>query len=350
MKSKKGIRQPRRGHMLRSTARNRHRNMSHQQIALVSLLALLVLSIALYLYWPLQETLFAEQRELPAHTPARTVVSISTFSQRVFHMRGFLDSVFEQSQLPDRVIISIPRKFRALEPTSPAGWGDTFVDPEHHNETESDMVAWFSDYLGSPHEYHVNTNVHNTSFVYEIGLLTVQFLDDDWGPGTKLVGALLLETHPDTVVITLDDDVVYNRNTVQWLATHMQTGIALSFGCETWSLDRSYTHAFGMHNHLDSYMYTPRVCAGWLSGWTGVAYHVSSFGPDIWTFLQSLPVSCFKNDDMWLSAYVARQGVATVLAPGILWHVSHIRDLELSLSTIVDCQANRHLCARHLFS
>lgn len=351
MKSKKCIRQPRRGHMLRSTVRNKYNTMSHKRMALASIFLILVLWFVVS--WLPVGILLAEWVELPTHAPARTVVSLSTFSQRVFNMRPTLDSIFEQSQFPDRVIITIPRKFRALEPTSASGWSDTFVDRKHHNETEQAMVAWFLDYMGymdTTPVYRVNTNVHRTSYVYDMGVLTVQFLDDDWGPGTKLVGALLLETHPDTVVITLDDDMVYKMDTVQWLATHMQAGIALSFGCETWSLDRSYIHAFGMHSYLDSFMYTTRVCAGWLSGWTGVAYHVSSFGPDIWTFVQSLPVSCFKNDDMWLSAYVARQGVSTVVAPGILWHVSHVRDLKLSLSTIVDYQANRHSCARHLFS
>jgi hypothetical protein len=291
---------------------------------------------------------FAQQRELPVHAPARTVVSISSFSQRVFHMRRCLDSVFEQSQLPDRVIISIPRKFRAPVLTSTAGWNDVTEYHNRHNETETNMVAWFSDYMGVPPEYHVNVNVHKTSYVYEIGRLTVQFLDDDWGPGTKLVGALLLETHPDTVVITLDDDMVSNVDTVQWLATHMQPDIALSFGCEQFVNIGRIVH-FGMYEKFDFHMSAPRVCAGWLLGWTGVAYHVSNFGPDIWTFVQSLPASCFTNDDMWLSAYVARQGVTRIIAPGVFSHVGHNRNLEFSLSTIVDATENRYSCARHLF-
>ncbi len=46
------------------------------------------------------------------------------------------------------------------------------------NETEADMVDWFSKYVGAPYEYHVNLDVHKTSYVYNIGMLTLQFLDN----------------------------------------------------------------------------------------------------------------------------------------------------------------------------
>ena len=316
-------------------------------MALASILMILVLWVGNV--WLLPHISFAEVVELPVRTPTRTVVSLSTFSQRVFQMRPCLDSIFAQSQFPDRVIITIPRKFRTLEKTTRVGWNDISVDPTHYNETEEAMVAWFSDYVGVPAVYHVNVNVHRTSFVYDIGVLSVQFLDVDWGPGTKLVGALLLETHPDTVVITFDDDTIYHRDTVQWLATHMQENIALSFACEMWRTDRSGTVCFGMWTIFDWALRAPRVCDGWLSGWAAVAYHVSSFGPDLWTFAQSLPAGCFNNDDMWLSAYICRQGVRKIFAPNVVNHISHKRNLELSLSTIVDHFEKSESCARVLF-
>ena len=298
--------------------------------------------------------LFVEPVDLPVHAPTRTVVSLSTFSQRVFQMRRTLDSIFEQSQFPDRVIITIPRKFRKLGPTTTVGWRDISEDPTHYNETEQAMVVWFSDYVGVPAVYHVNVNVHRTSYVYDIGVLTVQFLDDDWGPGTKLVGALLLETHPDTVVITLDDDVVYNSDTVQWLSTHIQENIALAFGCETWIADGSDTFLSGTGLNFDPLLFMkvmvgPRVCHGWLMGWSGIAYHVSSFGPNIWTFAQSLSPECFNNDDIWLSAYMKLQGITKVLAPIVLHHINHARNLELSLSTMVNFREKEFVCARALF-
>jgi len=322
-------------------------HVAHKRMALASILLILVLYVVLS--WLLPHIPSSELVELPVHTPARTVVSLSTFSQRVFLMRGCLDSIFSQSQFPDRVIITIPRKFRTLEQTARAHWHDISVHHTVYNETEAAMVAWFSAYMGVPAVYHVNANAHRTSYVYDIGVMTVQFLDKDWGPGTKLVGALLLETHPDTVVITCDDDTVYHRDTVQWLATHMKENTALSFACEIWRTDRSGTVCFGMWTIFDWALRSPRVCDGWLSGWAAVAYHVSSFRPDIWTFAQSLPAGCYNNDDMWLSAYISRQGVTRIFAPNVLKHSSHTRNLELSLSTIVDHFEKSESCARSLF-
>jgi hypothetical protein len=319
----------------------------------IALALTVVASVLLMLWFAIcfdRRMFFAERRELPVREPPRTVVGISSFSQRVFHMRRCLDAVFAQSQTPDRVIITIPRKFRVLEKTTTSAWYfDLYVDMNRYNESEVNMVNWFSDYVGTAYNYHVNVDVHKTSSVYEMGILTVQFIDDDWGPATKLIGALLLEKDPKTVIITLDDDMVYHQDTVKWLATHMQPDIALSFGCEVWNADMSGFAAFTTRTLYDVYMTTPRVCEGWLIGWSAIAYHVSSFGDDIYTFMQSLPAGCFNNDDMWLSGYLARHGVTRIYAPMVLSHVNHARNVDLSLSTIVNFRDKGYSCGRHLF-
>jgi len=344
----------------RSILRARSWHVIHEKMRIAVALTV-VASVLLMLWFTIcsnRRMFFAERRELPEREPPRTVVSISSFSQRVFHMRGCLDAVFAQSQTPDRVIITIPRKFRALEKTTTipadlylrllptAWWSDLYVDTNRYNESEVNMVNWFSNYVGTAYNYHVNLDVHKTSSVYEMGILTVQFIDDDWGPATKLIGALLLEKDPTTVIITFDDDMIYHRDTVKWLSTHMQPGIALSFGCEMWNSDMSGFVAFAT---WDFYMTTPRVCEGWLIGWAAIAYHVSSFGDDIYTFVQSLPAGCFNNDDMWLSGYIARHGVTRIFAPMVLKHVNHSRNVDLSLSTIVNFRDRSYSCGRYLF-
>jgi hypothetical protein len=293
---------------------------------------------------------FTEQVTLPVHKPSRTVVSISSFSQRVFHIIECLDSVFAQSQAPDRVIISIPIKFRVQEDTSWMGFLDTVVYSTRYNESEQDILNFFSKYVGAPYVFNAHTHIQNTSYVYEIGALTVQFLQEDWGPASKVVGALLLETHPDTIIVTLDDDVVYHRDTVKWLATHMQHGIALSFGCEFWNDDTERETAGIIANPiLDFVIPNPRVCPGWLYGFLGVAYSISSFGPDIWTFMQSLPLGCFYNDDIWLSGYVAMRGVRRVYSLAVPFQ-RHKRYERLSVSTIINSEDRKLECARYLFS
>ena len=313
---------------------------------LLTLLAVLVFTLMLSLVF-ISRILFVGHTVLHIHKAPRTVVSISSFSQRVFHMRECLDSIFAQSQAADRVIITIPKTFRKTEKT--ACW---FFDKhcsddmqvQRHNESVGDMLLWFSEYTGSP-----IVQTHNSS-LHEIGALTVHFLDNDWGPATKLIGALLLEKHLDTIIITVDDDVVYHNDTVKFLTTHLQENMALSFGCEVWSVGALEFIPFGGMSNVFDYTITPRYCDGWLYGWTGAAYHVSSFGNDIWTFLSSLPVGCLYNDDIWLSGYLAHRGVQKVYVPNELYHKKHTRDKLFSLSTIVDSHLKyKHACARYLF-
>ena len=312
--------------------------------AMVFMVGMLVLWILSCIY----VMIFVGHVTLPVRDAPRTVVSISSFSQRVFHMRECLDSVFAQSKTPDRVIISIPTTFRKAEKTACWFYDENCVhNTVRHNESVDDMLAWFSEYTGSP---YVSRDAQNSSRLYEIGVLTVQFLDHDWGPATKLIGALKLETRPDTIIITLDDDVVYHRDTVSYLSTHIQDNMTLSFGCEIWSVSGIEFIPFGGMANIFDYSITPRYCSGWLLGWVGLAYRVSYFEQDIWTFLQTLPIGCFYNDDIWLSGYVTRRGIQKVYVPNELHHNKHTRDRTNSLSTIVDSHLKyKHACARHLF-
>lgn len=320
-----------------------HIRLKHIVLASIALLVLALIVSFVFI----SRILFLGHIVLPVRKAPRTVVSISSFSQRVFHMRECLDSIFAQSQAADRVIITIPKTFRKREKTACWFFDEHCSDDmhvQHHNESVGDMLLWFSEYTGSPIVQTQNSSLH------EIGALTVQFLDNDWGPATKLIGALLLETQRDTVIITVDDDVVYHNDTVKFLTTHLQENMALSFGCEVWSVGALEFIPFGGMSNVFDYTITPRYCDGWLYGWTGTAYHVSSFGDDIWTFLLSLPVGCLYNDDIWLSGYLAHRGVQKVYVPNELYHKKHTRDKLFSLSTIVDSHLKyKHACARYLF-
>ncbi|MEM2986523.1 MAG: hypothetical protein QXV60_00280 [Nitrososphaerota archaeon] len=48
----------------------------------------------------------------------------------------------------------------------------------------------------------------------------VVYIDDDFGPITKLYGALMYEEDPETIIISCDDDVIYNHNMVNKLLQH----------------------------------------------------------------------------------------------------------------------------------
>ncbi|EKX31247.1 hypothetical protein GUITHDRAFT_122554 [Guillardia theta CCMP2712] len=309
----------------------------------VCTLTVLAILLMLNLFGESHVLMSAAQVVLAVHEPPRTVVSITTFSERIFHMAPCLDSVFSQSQQPDRIIISIPKTYRKQEKTL-CTISDCVSNTMDYDESPENVLKWFKTYFAAS----FNETKHD---VFEFPKITVQFLEKDWGPATKVLGALLLEHDPDTVIITLDDDVYYNSDTVKWLSTHIdRQGMALSFGCEMWNSQHRNFVAFTTYSISNMFASTPRVCKGWLVGWTAVAHRVSNFGEDVWTYLNRLPRGCFYNDDIWISGYIARRGVLKVYAPWVLYHAYHQRDKELSLSTIEGTRERYALpCARELF-
>lgn len=316
------------------------------------IVTMLVCSALIFLHYMVGNSIvFAKQVRLSTHSPpSRTIVSISTFGKRVFHMGPCLDGIFSQTQKPDRIIISIPKQLlRHKESTMCPTWDiHCHSDMTHYDESQESILTWLWNYTGAD---FVQNKTHPSIFEFPQRQMTVQFLDKDWGPATKVLGALLLEHDPSTVIVTFDDDMVYNTDTVRWLATHMKQGVALSFGCEMWDTFRISFEGFSLYSYNNYFATTPRVCRGWLCGWTAVAYHIGDFKEDVWTFLDTLPHGCFYNDDMWLSAYVAKKGVVKVYAPAVLEHVGHRRDKELSLSTIMGSRERYGFpCARALFN
>lgn len=49
---------------------------------------------------------------------------------------------------------------------------------------------------------------------------TIIRIDEDYGPVTKIYGALISEKHPDTIIISCDDDVIYPSNLVSKLVEY----------------------------------------------------------------------------------------------------------------------------------
>jgi hypothetical protein len=283
------------------------------------------------------------------HDNARVVIGISTFGQRIFHMGPTLQSVLAQSRTPDRIIVSIPKVYRQTrhQHTACGVWiHDCATDPVQYDESQAGILAWFANQTATTNPVQIAPNI----FEFHRSL-TLVFLDTDWGAGTKALGALTLEHDPQTILITLDDDTVYYNSTVEWLATHIGPDMALGLACQTWDP----FHEFFIDYPLDSSIamrlsLAPRMCNGWLFGWQAVAYRVRHFGPDIWTFLDTLPRGCFFNDDIWLSGYLARKGIPRVFAPAVLPHPHHRRDKALSLSTIDNTREKYgYPCARALF-
>ncbi|WP_444934177.1 glycosyltransferase family A protein [Microbulbifer sp. JTAC008] len=167
--------------------------------------------------------------------------------------------------------------------------------------------------------------------------LRVEFVDEDLGPYTKYYYAL--QKFPDSLIVTVDDDILYPMDTIDMLyqsylkfPSHIFCHRAHRIGVDKkgnilpynkWRTTRE-TWKCNM-NIKPSYRVFP-------TGVGGVLYYPGSLHPDVLNKDKFLEL-CPSADDIWLKAMSMRQGVRCARVPDVrFW-----RDRFL---TIPGCQAS----------
>jgi len=269
--------------------------------------------------------------------PARVVISMSTFARRL-ETTG-LDIIRDliKNQRYDRLIVTV-----SLVHRNSTGKCDRFVDcvsddrvrPIH---TVAQCLHIFDSAFG-PFKALTPPRAHPSVLPYENGKLYLQIMTTpDYGPATKLLGALIAEPDPHTVIVTVDDDVYYVRNYVSQLAHYMPRNGTL--GSQFQYLDSGRTVAMILLPDIW------RVFAngygfrfeGWLMGVAGVAYRRSYFDDGIFREARQLSRECFLNDDVWVCGYLRQRGIHPHLHLGVSSY-GHRRHATESLSTIKGAQ------------
>lgn len=106
----------------------------------------------------------------------RVVISFTTIPSRIRNIEQMVYSVLDQTYKADRIILWVP------------------------DICEKEGVG-----------YNIDGNL--AKFFYDNNIELIE-CSRDWGPATKLIPTLFLENDPETALITLDDDVVYERHAV----------------------------------------------------------------------------------------------------------------------------------------
>lgn len=112
-------------------------------------------------------------------SPLRVVASLSSFPGRVEKVYETIRSLHTQSYHLDQVYLNLPKNVIRLN-----------ISEESYGSSVQHLQSLFPTFL------------------------TIRFCDD-YGPQTKLLPTLLTETNPDTVIIVVDDDVIYNYRMVK---------------------------------------------------------------------------------------------------------------------------------------
>ncbi|KAL2916278.1 hypothetical protein HK105_204034 [Polyrhizophydium stewartii] len=202
-----------------------------------------------------------------ARDGVRLVASLTTIPGQMEYVGAALRSVFNQTLPVDAVHLHVPLRLKRL---------GSSIDEARLAADIEELQAEFG------HKLLIHRG-------------------DDYGPATKLLGTLLHEKDPRTLVVTLDDDVEYDPRTVQALyqGARDHPGSAICVGCEeVVNLDRRHWAAVEQQ----------RYCRGWVRGFKGVLYAVGMFDRSVFDF-RTVPYGCFVHDDVHLSGMLYSRGM-----------------------------------------
>ena len=232
--------------------------------------------------------------------------------------RGVPRLVASMSTLPGRIAMVAGRQLRFLQRQTRPADEIYVVVPE---VSTRDRVA-----------YAIPEDLEAASARGELRLLRTAV---DWGPATKLLPVLLVETDPETVVVTLDDDVDYPRTLLAELLAGALRRPDAALGLRGYWLppapevlgraradcrgDLDFSHVnesldHGYYSHLnllyaDSVDHDVDVDVHILGGLAGVAYRSGFFDARRLADYGNWHPGAYFVDDDWISLALDEAGV-----------------------------------------
>ena len=254
--------------------------------------ASLCVTVAYFIYYYLHSTTLL----LPQLQPFRVVLSLTTLPQRLHLLPSVLVTLLAQEASVDAIWVHVALQNNTMSRQSFERRLRREVPPVLALLLRSQCVAVGAHMLRCG-------RIH---FVYD---------GEDFGPASKLLGVLAHERDPETRIITVDDDILYDRRMVGTLLRHGTYDSALGFSCE--ELPRAPSRGWHLISAGYSWMYplsTVLPCEGWLHGYQGVLYRRGLFEDDVFDDT-ALPRGCFFADDVRLAGYLASKGIARRVYP-----------------------------------
>lgn len=178
-------------------------------------------------------------------------------------------------------------------------------------------------------------------------LCTVVRCKEDYGPICKIYGALVSEHKPDTIIITVDDDCLYQSNLIEELvkksklrpnAAITSTGVLLGAGVALFAINSTIDMCKPYENLLGFNIPNDGRAVDIVQGVTGVLYKRGFFPTKDKLYDQLLhyteDIDLFKSDDIVLSGYLSLKGIKRYTYPNMPLVKHHLQEDALSYDLV----------------
>ena len=196
------------------------------------------------------------------------VVSMTTTPHRIDRIQKTLDTVLSQTAPIKKIYLSIPYRFK-------------------RDNLEYKIPKWLQDNK-------------------KITILRTK----DYGPATKLLGLLeQVDLPPDTIIVTLDDDIMYPKGLVLQLAhrARQYPHYAITIlGANPEYDDQGNVSIKSVRGLINDHNDKSFVAVA--QGFAGIAYRRSFFDSTIFDIVNA-PQECINSDDLYLSFYLAKHNI-----------------------------------------
>jgi hypothetical protein len=239
----------------------------------------------------------------------KIVGSMTTLPKRIDKILPVINSILSQTRKLDILYLHIPEK--TLK-------GESYIIPQALIDLELKTNSSTTNKDGN-----LGTNEipffprFETKFV-------INRIEKDYGPITKLLPVLDIETDPETRIITFDDDMYMNKRVVKLLENgtikYPNTAVGLSGGCVG-------NFPFLLQLVLNS---NNDIECDWLQGTHGVCYKREYLNKDsiILAFQGEFHYLDNKHDDHKIGAYLSLKKVKKIKLKGNAFSLSEAMDFS----------------------
>lgn len=257
-------------------------------ISLICIIIILIIVVVLLLvvYWNPENF----ENSLKNNFPQKILVTLTTSPKRINKIKPVISSIMKQSVLPDNIVLNLPYIFK-------------------RDNSTFDKIP---------------------KFITDNPLIIINRCTDI-GPATKVlpIVELFKDEHPDTIIISIDDDIYYESNMIKKMLKYTSvypeavlTGKSRNkIACD-----------------LQQRQNLKCTSVGLIQGFSGVLYRKKFLENFDYDTIVDAPKCCYLGDDLTISNHLAKNNI-----PILVVNINLIVLAFGNLSDALHLGANGHL-------